>query len=94
MAGDIEFTGTQKEWDELVKKNNIESVNHALKCFKQGLTDKELKCSWIANIAMAYIDCERWYREKNNKVGKYLNKKDKHTIANNAGEYFTNLLIR
>jgi len=49
---------------------------------------------WKANIAMAYIDCERWYREKNGKAGKYLNYTDRHTIANDAAEHFIKLLCK
>lgn len=46
--------------------------------------------SWQANIAMAYIDNERWYKEKTGK--ETLTEEDKHTIANNAAKYFLNLL--
>ena len=56
------------------------------------LEDPEYRIAWVANIAMAQIDCERWYREKNNKVGKYLNYKDKLAIANKGAEYFIKLL--
>ncbi len=41
---------------------------------------------------MAQLDNERWYREKHNKVGKYLNYKDRHAIANLGAEYFLKLL--
>ena len=57
-----------------------------------GLKDKGYRISWVSNIAMAYIDCERWYREENNKVGKYLNYEDKNNIANQAAEHFINQL--
>lgn len=53
-------------------------------------TDKEYRRSWSANIAMAYIDNEHWYKQKTKK--KTLNQKDKHTIANNAVEHFLKLL--
>ena len=46
--------------------------------------------SWKANIAMAYKDCERWYKEKTGK--KRLNKEDAHIIANDAAEHFLKLL--
>jgi hypothetical protein len=59
---------------------------------KQGIKDPEYKQGWIANIAMAQLDNERWYREKHNKVGKYLNYKDRHAIANLGAEYFLKLL--
>ena len=66
-------------------KEVIEKLN-------EGLKDVDYRRSWTANIAMAHIDCERWYREKNNKIGKYLNREDKHIIANNAAEWFIDLL--
>lgn len=56
------------------------------------LKDPEYKQGWVANIAMAQLDNERWYREKHNKVGKYLNYKDRHAIANLGAEYFLELL--
>jgi len=60
----------------------------------KGLKDDDYRQSWIANIAIAHLDCERWYREKNNKIGKYLNYKDRHAIANKAAEYFIEQLER
>jgi len=56
------------------------------------IKDPGYKQGWVSNIAMAHIDCERWYKERNNKVGKYLNYQDKLAIANEAAEYFLNLL--
>lgn len=67
-------------------KNTIKDLAVALK-------DKEYREGWVANIAMAQLDNERWYREKNNKVGKYLNKEDRHAIANLGAEHFINLLM-
>jgi len=66
-------------------KEVIERLNEELK-------DPNYRQSWLANIAMAQLDNERWYREKNNKVGKCLNYKDKHAIANLGAEYFLKLL--
>lgn len=60
----------------------------------EGLKDPECRRGWIANIAMAQIDCERWYRERNNKVGKYLNYQDRLAIANEGAEYFLELLSK
>lgn len=57
---------------------------------KQLKKDKGYRIGWTANIAMSYIDSERWYKEKTGK--KYLNRKDKHTIANNAADHFLKLL--
>jgi hypothetical protein len=48
--------------------------------------------SWKANIAMAYKDCEHWYKQETSK--KQLNKEDKHIIANNAAEHFLNLFCK
>ena len=42
--------------------------------------DTDYRESWKANIAMAYKDCERWYKE------------DAHVIANDAAEHFLKLL--
>ncbi len=60
------------------------------------LKDPDYKRTWVANIAMAYIDNERWYREKmKENIGKvYLSRVDKHRIANNAAEYFLDLLCK
>ncbi len=54
------------------------------------LQDKELWVAWKANIAMAYLDNEHWYKIQQKK--KILNRRDKHIIANNAAEYFLKLL--
>lgn len=60
-----------------------EALAHITKKLKK---DPGYRQSWVANIAMAHIDCERWYQEKTGK--KRLNKTDKHIIANDAAEYF------
>jgi hypothetical protein len=54
--------------------------------------DEDYKRAWIANIAMSYIDSEHWYKKRKKK--KYLNKIDKHTIANEAAENFLNILMK
>lgn len=59
---------------------------------KEALKDPSYKIGWVSNIAMAQLDCERWYREKHNKVGKHLNKTDRHIIANEGAEHFLSLL--
>lgn len=69
-------------------------IREVIKQLNKELEDPEYRQGWIANIAMAHIDCERWYREKHGKIGKYLNYKDRHTIANEAAEYFLTLLKR
>jgi hypothetical protein len=68
-------------------KKTIEDLN-------KGLEDKDYRQGWVANIAMAQIDSERWYREKNNKVGKYLNYTDRLAIANLGAEHFLDLLAK
>lgn len=66
---------------------NKNSITHAIKIITNAIkTDEGYKIGWVANIAMAYIDNEHWYKQKTGK--KYLNKKDKHIIANNAAENF------
>mgnify|MGYP000896928402 FL=1 len=57
-----------------------------------GLKDQSYRMAWVANIAMAQIDAERWYRHKNKKVGKYLNYQDRLKIANDGAEYFLQIL--
>ena len=52
--------------------------------------DIDYRRSWSANIAMAYKDCEHWYKQKTGK--KQLNKEDKHIIVNDAAEHFLKLL--
>ena len=53
---------------------------------KNALKDKGYKQSWVANIAMAYVDAETQYGKRS----KYLNRKDKYAIANMAAENFVN----
>jgi len=69
-------------------------MKDTIKKLNEGLKDPEYHYGWISNIAMAQIDAERWYREKHNKVGKYLNYKDRHAIANQGAEYFLSILAR
>lgn len=78
-------------------KNTIKVINADVALSMRILTkalkkDRILREAWIANIAMAYKDNERWFKEKNFK--KLLNKHDKHIIANNAAEYFIDLLCK
>jgi hypothetical protein len=68
------------------------NVEQTIKDLNKALEDQSYRQAWIANMAMAQLDNERWYREKNNKVGKYLNYKDRHAIANLGAEYFLDLL--
>ena len=66
--------------------NPIEILVDSLK------NDPGYRISWVANIAMAYKDNERWYKQKTGK--KFLNRNEKHIIANNAAEYFINQLCK
>jgi hypothetical protein len=68
------------------------SIKQTIKDLNEALKDNDYRQGWVANIAMAQIDNERWYREKHNKVGKYLNYKDRHAIANLGAEYFLRIL--
>jgi len=54
-------------------------------------SDPEIKRGYIANIAMPFLDSEYHYRKKTGK--RYLNRKDKHTIANNAAVNFLDLWL-
>jgi hypothetical protein len=63
-----------------------------IKKLNEGLKDPEYRQGWISNIAMAQLDSERRYREKHNKVGKYLSRKDRLAIANLGAEQFLKLL--
>lgn len=67
-------------------------MKETLEQLKEALKDPDYRQAWIANIAMAQIDNERWYREEHNKVGKYLNREDKLIIANLGAEHFIKLL--
>ena len=69
-------------------------MKEVIEKLKERLKDPEYRQSWVANIAMAQLDNERWYREKNNKIGKYLNYKDRLSIANLGAEYFLDLLVK
>ena len=68
------------------------TFSEALAKVQECLKEEDFRNSWVANIAMAHLDNERWYRKKHNKVGKYLNSKDRHSIANLGAEYFIKIL--
>lgn len=67
-------------------------VKEVIRKLNEELKDPEYRQGWIANIAMAQIDYERWYREKHNKVGKCLNYNDRLAIANLGAGYFLDML--
>ena len=54
--------------------------------------DEGYRLSWQANIAMAFKDNWGWYEKKTGK--RYMNRKDKHIIANDAANYFLDLLCK
>jgi len=64
--------------------NTIEAIHTLSQALRE---DEGYRQSWVANIAMAYMDSEHWFREENNKNG-YLSKQDRREIANTAAEYF------
>jgi hypothetical protein len=55
--------------------------------------DDDYRRCWVANIAMAYLDADAQYKRGRSTMT-YLNKNDKHTIANLAAENFINLLCK
>ncbi len=76
--------------NDLIKNMKPEE---ALKVVTDALkSDKGYRESWKANIAMAYIDTERLYRERVKKAPNALNGEDKNKIANEAADYFLKLL--
>jgi len=72
-----------------MKENTLDVINKLTHILE---FDNNYKQSWIANIAMSYIDCELQYKKRTGK--KYLNKNDKHSITNEAAENFLNLLMK
>jgi hypothetical protein len=63
------------------------SIHQAIKELRRTLKkDDGYYQSWQSNIAMAYMDAEAWHRARTKK--KYLNHQDKHSIANEAADYF------
>lgn len=76
----------------VVPKMNIkEAIEVLCNALREDKSEGSLYHAYQCNIAMAYLDNERWYKDKTGK--KTLNRKDKHEIANNAAKYFLNLLI-
>lgn len=67
-------------------------MKRTIKRLNKALEDPNYRAGWIANIAMAYMDSESSYRNQNDKVNKYLNRDDRHIIANEAAESFLNML--
>jgi|GEM_PF-1149151 len=82
------------EYDKVEPEENPSksSVSDVIQQLNEELKDPKYRDAWVANIAMAQIDNERWYRESNDKVGKYLNYQDRHKIANIGAEQFIKML--
>jgi hypothetical protein len=75
------------------KDFKLEEFQKALSIVRDRIkSDPDLMRGYIANIAMPFLDCEHHYRKKTGK--RYLNQKDKHTIANEAAENFMNLWLK
>lgn len=66
-------------------------VGDAIVVLKKALKeDKEYRETWIANIAMSFVDNKAWYRKRSGK--KVLSNEDFHKVANLSAEHFLNLL--
>jgi hypothetical protein len=48
--------------------------------------DSEYAYAWQSNIAMAYLDAERWYKERHGITR--MDARDKHVAANEAAQHF------
>jgi len=78
---------------ELVESPISPELPNAIKVLINALqTDEGYRIGWVSNIAMSYIDNEHWYKKETGK--KYLNRVDKHKIANRAAEYFLKQLCK
>jgi len=53
--------------------------------------DVDYRRSWEANIAMAFVDCTRWYKKENSR--EYLTKKDLYEIAQKSAKHFLDILV-
>lgn len=86
----IPFAGLESQDYEDYK---LKEYQDALKVVRNYIiNDPEIKRGYIANIAMPFLDSEYNYRKKHKK--KYLNREDKHTIANEAAEWFMNIWLK
>ncbi len=69
---------------ETTLRNCVELLIYKLK------KHKDYRRAWNDNIAMAFKDSYGQHKKKTGKTT--MSKEDIHTIANNASEYFLNLL--
>lgn len=75
------------------EKFKLKEYQDALKIVRDYITnDPEIKLGYVANIAMSFKDYEHHYRKSSGK--RYLNRDDKHTIANNAAVNFMDLWLK
>lgn len=65
-----------------------EAVKVLSNAFKK---NPDYRNAWKANIAMAFVDNHRWYKDKTGK--KTVSNQDVREIANDAAEYFLQLLV-
>jgi hypothetical protein len=79
---------------EQIKDGSFIRTPLAVKSLTKALREDEgYRTSWVANIAMAYVDAKSQYRKDTGKIT-FLNKDDTHIIANKAAEKFINQLIK
>ena len=75
------------------EKIKLKEYQDALKIVAERIQDDpDLKLGYVANIAMSFLDYEHHYRKSLGK--RYLNRQDKHTIANNAAVNFMDLWLK
>lgn len=90
-----------KEDNEIDKYKGIHAekpkqitVQEAMKIVCEAIrTDESYREGWLANIAMAFKDNYRWYREKKG-LDTIFSSIDCHIVANKAAEDFLNILIQ
>ena len=71
--------------------SNDNSVTRAVATICQVIrSDKGYREAWQANIAMAFVDNATWYKKRHDK--KTLSNTDLHKVANEAANYFLDLL--
>ena len=69
------------------REKRQEEFAKAVKAVTNGISkDEELKYAYQSNIAMCFLDEEHYYKKETGK--RYLNKKDRHEIANRAALSF------
>ena len=74
------------------RKPRAPSVKAAIDVIGKGIKkDVGNYIGWQSNIAMAFVDCERWYRERHGI--KRCTRRDLHAVANEAAQYFIKQLF-